>query len=189
MKLLTETQSAVRASIIRVAFAKAESMQDPNFKFHLKNDLGLNKQTIKNSVYYDAGCLSEGEKIERGFDVVEELLSRRTQYYTLSECSVLAQNYLCAHDNCVLDHGTDEFAFINVLQAEKKESTMNTAAAILRNFKTNAATDNKVANFVFCLQTELNLYNKKMFEVGRAGSHIWVHDKTTGTRAAIITGI
>ena len=103
-------------------------------KLHLKNDLGLNKTTIKKSYQSDASHLPANEHRERGFDEVKELLDKRTQFYTVEECKILAGIYLSSHDFCVVDNvGNGEFLAIEEYQAEKKYDTMLRAENILNN--------------------------------------------------------
>lgn len=97
-------------------------------KLHLKNDLGLNKSTIKKIVYEYVNYLPENEFTERGFDVVKELVDRRTQYYTIEESKTLVGNYLSSHDHCVVDNtGFGEFSGVEEYQSNEKYDRMENA--------------------------------------------------------------
>ena len=105
-------------------------------KLHFKNDLGLNKTTIKKIVYEYYSYLSDNEFKERGFDVVKELVDRRTQYYTPEESKVLVGNYLSSHDYCVIDNtGFGEFSGVEEYQAREKLDRVERAERIIEKLK------------------------------------------------------
>lgn len=87
--------------------------------FHLKNNLGINKSTIRKSYENDGEHLPPEEHTERGFDELKRLLDRRTQVYTREECKVLVEGYMSSHDFCVLDNFYD-FPPVEVYQANQK---------------------------------------------------------------------
>jgi len=100
--------------------------------FHLKNDLGINKSSVKKSYEADGEHLSEREHTERGFDIIRELLNRRTQNYTKEEATHLVECYMTSHDYCVIDNHYD-FEPIEVYQAEQKMERYNLAIKKLNN--------------------------------------------------------
>jgi hypothetical protein len=105
-------------------------------KLHLKNDLGLNKSTIKKIVYEYVDYLPENEFTERGLDIVKELVDRRTQYYTIEESKELVGNYLTSHDYCVIDNtGLGEFSGVEEYQSNKKNDRMENSLRIIESFE------------------------------------------------------
>lgn len=105
-------------------------------KVHLKNDLGLNKATIKKVIYEAFGYLPAREFSERGFDVAKELIDRRTQLYTPEEAEELAHNYLSSHDHCVVDNtGFGEFSAVEEYQANEKYRRMDQALKKIERLK------------------------------------------------------
>lgn len=87
--------------------------------FHLKDDLGINKLSVRKSYENDGEHLPENEHTERGFDRVRDLLNKRTQLYNREDSEVLVDCYMSSHDFCVLDN-SDDFSSIEVYQAEQK---------------------------------------------------------------------
>ena len=103
------------------------------FLIHLKNDLGINKSTIRKSYENDGEHLPPNEHTERGFDVVRDLLNRRTQRYSVDECVTLVETYMSSHDHCVLDNYYD-FSSIEVYQANEKLQRYNKAMFLLLDY-------------------------------------------------------
>ena len=103
-------------------------------KLHLKNDLGINKEVIKKICYELYSYLPESEFKERNFDVLKELIDRKTQRYTIEESKNLVENYLSSHDWCVLDNaGNGEFSGVEEYQANEKYNRMANAINIISN--------------------------------------------------------
>jgi len=60
--------------------------------YHLKNDLGLHKQVLKNIFKEQYSDIYEDEKAERGLNIVEALLYRRGQEYRAIEVLEIIKN-------------------------------------------------------------------------------------------------
>jgi hypothetical protein len=100
--------------------------------FHLKDDLGINKSAVRKSYEDDAEHLPVNEHTERGYDIIRDLLNRRTQRYTKEECRELVGCYLSSHDYCVIDNHYD-FPPIEVYQAEQKWKRYESAMGKLKS--------------------------------------------------------
>lgn len=108
-------------------------------KVHLKNDLGLNKATIRKSYEADGEYLRPEEHTERGFDIIKELLDRRTQYYTLEEARELAGIYCSSHDHCVIDNtGFGDFSAVEEYVSNQKYDKMEAALRIIESKTKNS---------------------------------------------------
>ena len=89
--------------------------------YHLKNDLGLHKQVLKNIFKEHYGDICKDEKAERGLDLVEGLLTRRGQEYTAAEVlDIINTAYFTAHDECVIEN-EEEYTNVEVATSKKKE--------------------------------------------------------------------
>jgi hypothetical protein len=92
--------------------------------YHLKNDLGLHKQVLKNIFKEAYSEVLEDERVERGLDLVEGLLNRRGQGYTADEVlEIINTAYFTAHDECVLDN-EDDYSNVEVATSQKKEAKL-----------------------------------------------------------------
>lgn len=80
-------------------------------KFHLLNDFGIYKTTIRKN-FFDNDRPAE-------YDDVFVLLSRRGSHYTLAEIKRLFGFLWTAHDECVLAN-TDDFNPLQIYAAEEK---------------------------------------------------------------------
>tara|TARA_Y100000310_G_C20309325_1_gene635497 strand:+ start:341 stop:676 length:336 start_codon:yes stop_codon:yes gene_type:complete len=83
-------------------------------KYHLRNDFGINKHGLKKQckeleVFY---IKPEGKKLE-------ELLKRRTQYYTLEEVKEITDWMITDHHDTVDWFGTDDYSGVEVYQTRK----------------------------------------------------------------------
>ena len=87
-------------------------------RYHLFRDFGIYKVTLKRNFYDN----------DRGpeYDDVEELLRRRTQFYTLPEIDRLSGFFLTAHDECVLEN-PDDYSGLEVYKATRKNETASGA--------------------------------------------------------------
>jgi len=92
--------------------------------YHLKNDLGLHKQVLKN-IFKEAYLeVPQDEMAERGLDKVEALLDRRGQGYTADEVlQIINTAYFTAHDECVLENEED-YSNVEVATSQKKEAKL-----------------------------------------------------------------
>jgi hypothetical protein len=97
---------------------------------HLSNDLGINKQLIKRNLKDLNDWMSPSEFTERGLDLPFEWINRRTQVYSVEEASILIENYLTSHDECVMENPED-FSSIEVYTATAKDNRLNKAIEIL----------------------------------------------------------
>ena len=92
--------------------------------YHLKNDLGLHKQVLKNIFKEAYSEVPRDEMAERGLDKVEALLARRGQGYTADEVlEIINTAYFTAHDECVLDNEED-YSNVEVATSRKKEAKL-----------------------------------------------------------------
>ena len=92
--------------------------------YHLKNDLGLHKQVLKNIFKEAYSEVPQDEMTERGLDKVEALLNRRGQGYTADEVlEIINTAYFTAHDECVLENEED-FSNVEVATSQKKEAKL-----------------------------------------------------------------
>ena len=92
--------------------------------YHLKNDLGLHKQVLKNIFKEQYGEICEAEKAERGLNIVEALLHRRGQEYRAIEVlKIINTAYFTSHDECVLDNEED-YTNVEVATSKKKEAKL-----------------------------------------------------------------
>lgn len=92
--------------------------------YHLKNDLGLHKQVLKNIFREQYGEICEDEKAERGLSTVEALLDRRGQEYTADEVlNIINTAYFTSHDECVLD-SEEDYTNVEVATSKKKEAKL-----------------------------------------------------------------
>lgn len=90
--------------------------------YHLKNDLGLHKQVLKNIFKEQYGEICEAEKAERGLNIVEALLARRGQEYRAIEVlKIINTAYFTSHDECVLENEED-YSNVEVATSKKKEA-------------------------------------------------------------------
>ena len=80
--------------------------------FHLLHDLGIRKAAIVKVV---AECENNDEKLA----VVEELIERRTQHYTVEELRALMGFYVTVHDECV-DEFPEDYTALEVHTARAK---------------------------------------------------------------------
>jgi len=97
---------------------------------HLSNDLGINKQLIKRNLKDLNDWMSPSEFTERELDLPFEWINRRTQVYSVEEASILIENYLTSHDECVMENPED-FSSIEVYTATAKDNRLNKAIEIL----------------------------------------------------------
>lgn len=101
-------------------------------KFHLKNDLYINKQSIKNSFSNQYGWLDADDLADRGLDSVRSLLEKRTQSYTKEEVeTLLLSAWWTSHDECVADEGTDDP--LEQYRFEQKVEAINYALDIIES--------------------------------------------------------
>lgn len=92
--------------------------------YHLKNDLGLHKQVLKNIFKEQYGDICEAEKAERGLNIVEALLHRRGQEYRAIEVlKIINTAYFTSHDECVLENEED-YTNVEVATSKKKEAKL-----------------------------------------------------------------
>lgn len=92
--------------------------------YHLKNDLGLHKQVLKNIFKEQYGEICEAEKAERGLNIVEALLDRRGQEYRAIEVlKIINTAYFTSHDECVLENEED-YTNVEVATSKKKEAKL-----------------------------------------------------------------
>lgn len=85
--------------------------------YHLLDDLGIYKSSLKRSFYNNYGdrLFSGGEP--EAFKA-RDLLERRGQLYTLEEVEHLSGYLSSAHDNCVSDN-PDDYSHVEVWAAER----------------------------------------------------------------------
>ena len=101
--------------------------------YHLKNDLGLHKQVLKNIFREAYADVYQDEKAERGLDLVEGLLNRRGQEYTADEVlEIINTAYFTAHDECVLE-SEDDFTNVEVATSRKKEAKLQKIEKLIFN--------------------------------------------------------
>jgi hypothetical protein len=101
--------------------------------YHLKNDLGLNKSTIKR-LHEEAGRYDYASATEypEQYKEAGELLNRRTQRYTKKEILKFIDYYITSHDDCVMDNlGLGEFSGIKEYQSQMKQDNYYKALKVL----------------------------------------------------------
>ena len=95
-------------------------------KYHLKNDLDINKSTIKKTFELHYSGLTESELKERELDRAKTLLDTRTQFYTKKEVELLLVSvWWTGHDECVQDWGSD--CNLDAYRTEQKREAINYA--------------------------------------------------------------
>jgi hypothetical protein len=87
--------------------------------FHLKQDLGINKQVLVRHFKEQYGELPSEEFKERGLDMIQFLLNKPTQRYTTMEVRLILREYWTSHDDCVYEN-EDDFSNIEVYHVNKK---------------------------------------------------------------------
>jgi hypothetical protein len=101
-------------------------------KFHILNDLGINKNSIKNRIKEELDQMSIDEAIERGLTKANELISIRTQMYSSDECECLLAWYFTSNDECVVDN-QEEYNSLQVYQSKEKMYRYERALRIIKS--------------------------------------------------------
>jgi hypothetical protein len=123
-------QQVVEEIVEEIAEVVVEEIAKEVKMVHLSNDLGINKQVIKRNLKDLNDWMSPSEFTERGLDLPFEWINRRTQVYSVEEASILIEEYLTSHDECVMENPED-FSSIEVYTATAKENRLNKAIEIL----------------------------------------------------------
>jgi hypothetical protein len=101
-------------------------------KFHILNDLGINKNSINKKIKEELNEMSIDEAIERGLTKANELISIRTQMYSSDECECLMAWYFTSHDECVIDN-QEEYNALEVYQSKQKMHRYERALKIIKS--------------------------------------------------------
>jgi len=98
----------------------------PKTSYHLKNDLGFDKSSIKKAVKTATSDFDKDEIKNREMEVVCELLDRPTQTYTAEEAAELIEAFWTSHNQCVFDN-PDDFTGMEYFVVERKWNKINSA--------------------------------------------------------------
>ena len=102
--------------------------------YHLKNDLYINKQTLKKSFENQYGWLSSDDLLDRGLDKVKKLLEKRTQVYTKNEIeSLLFCAWWTSNDELINDLGGEP---LEEYRLEQKREAINYALEVIESNET-----------------------------------------------------
>jgi len=101
-------------------------------KFHILNDLGISKISVKKKIKEELSEMSIDEAIERGLDRANELIDIHTWLYTADECECLIAWYFTSHDECVVDN-EEEYNALQVYQSKEKMYRYERALRIIKS--------------------------------------------------------